>query len=365
MTPRVIGLLLLAVGGICGIGWGRPTTKVIVEPSVTVTVSPGGSAVTAPVTFSATTQGVTAPQYEFWIQPMAGIWQKIRETSSVATCVWVPPVTGSYTCMVRVREGTTAGLRCLAVSEPLTVTPNTPSGVAVNLTPTLPTMNLPVKIIAAATSASPLEYAFALRAGTGPYTLLQPYSAAAEYLWTPPAAGTYTVMALVRMPSSPASPEVSAVQTVVVNSGEQGGVSVAQFQGDRSAAVSYTFDDGMICQTEVIAPLFTRYGLTATFFINTEWVLEENDFSDPDRPADWRGWRRVMAAGHEIGNHTLSHQNLTTLNSTALAHEVNGSKDAPSTRHRQGRQCVLALTRYPLGRASIARQHEPWRGELV
>jgi len=63
-------------------------------------------------------------------------------------------------------------------------------------------------------------------------------------------------------------------------------------------AVSLTFDDGMRSQLEVALPILAENGLRATFYVNS-------------RGPDWRGllapWKAVAEAGHEVGNHTVSH----------------------------------------------------------
>ena len=63
-------------------------------------------------------------------------------------------------------------------------------------------------------------------------------------------------------------------------------------------AVSLTFDDGMTSQLEVAIPMLDEHGLEATFYV-------------PPRHENWREgllpWRDVVRAGHEVGNHTVSH----------------------------------------------------------
>ena len=62
-------------------------------------------------------------------------------------------------------------------------------------------------------------------------------------------------------------------------------------------AVSLTFDDGLPSQLEVAIPLLNRYGLQATFYVNPR-----ADFAEQLLP-----WRAAAEAGHEVGNHTVSH----------------------------------------------------------
>lgn len=64
----------------------------------------------------------------------------------------------------------------------------------------------------------------------------------------------------------------------------------------RRAALSLTFDDARASQAELAIPLFRRYGIHATFYVNPSAVEQ--------RPDDWRVG---VHDGHEIGNHTDSH----------------------------------------------------------
>ncbi len=68
------------------------------------------------------------------------------------------------------------------------------------------------------------------------------------------------------------------------------------FPGGRRAAVCLTFDDARLSQVDVGMELFDRLGVRATFYVSP-------------RPFEQRAeaWRQAVAAGHEIGNHTMSH----------------------------------------------------------
>jgi hypothetical protein len=63
-------------------------------------------------------------------------------------------------------------------------------------------------------------------------------------------------------------------------------------------AVSLTFDDGRASQLAIAIPLLNEMGLHSTFYLNPrgdQWL---------DNLAPWRS---VVAAGHEVGNHTVNH----------------------------------------------------------
>jgi len=62
-------------------------------------------------------------------------------------------------------------------------------------------------------------------------------------------------------------------------------------------AVSLTFDDGLPSQLALAIPMLEQYGLQATFYINPG-----DDYQEKLAP-----WHAVAHAGHEIGNHSVSH----------------------------------------------------------
>ncbi len=66
-------------------------------------------------------------------------------------------------------------------------------------------------------------------------------------------------------------------------------------QGKR-AAVSLSFDDARPSQLEVGLPILNAYGVRASFYVTISQM--ERRLQD---------WRSALEAGHEIGNHTLSH----------------------------------------------------------
>jgi peptidoglycan/xylan/chitin deacetylase (PgdA/CDA1 family) len=75
--------------------------------------------------------------------------------------------------------------------------------------------------------------------------------------------------------------------------------SPALWPGDRSAAVSLTFDDGMDTQLDNVGPILKKHSLNGTFF-----VITGNLNSWRKRPDDWA---RMAAEGNEIASHTVSH----------------------------------------------------------
>ena len=63
-------------------------------------------------------------------------------------------------------------------------------------------------------------------------------------------------------------------------------------------AVTLSFDDGLPCGHQLVAPLLHSNGLHATFYL----VIDS-----PNLRNRTEEWRAVAAMGHELGNHSLHH----------------------------------------------------------
>jgi len=86
---------------------------------------------------------------------------------------------------------------------------------------------------------------------------------------------------------------------------------VATYKGDRTAAISYTFDDGLMEHYTLVAPHLEALDFRGTFFINGSNI---NDSSLP--PADstrlnWAQLKEMSDKGHEISNHGWAHKNFS------------------------------------------------------
>jgi peptidoglycan/xylan/chitin deacetylase (PgdA/CDA1 family) len=61
-------------------------------------------------------------------------------------------------------------------------------------------------------------------------------------------------------------------------------------------ALSLSFDDARVSQVDTVLPVLDKYAVKATFFLVPSLAEKRLD-----------GWKRAVAAGHEIGNHSLHH----------------------------------------------------------
>ena len=85
---------------------------------------------------------------------------------------------------------------------------------------------------------------------------------------------------------------------------------VAKYSGDKTCAISYTFDDGLAEHYSVVAPRLKALGFKGTFWINGAKVnQDEQDIVDTTR-VTWGQLKAMAEEGHEISNHGWNHRNL-------------------------------------------------------
>jgi len=80
--------------------------------------------------------------------------------------------------------------------------------------------------------------------------------------------------------------------------------------------ISLTFDDGYDELYTIVRPILYRYGIPATIYIVTDWIGDSEHITwDEGQVLHWNyGW--------EIGNHTRSHANLTTLSDSQIRDQI-------------------------------------------
>lgn len=101
-------------------------------------------------------------------------------------------------------------------------------------------------------------------------------------------------------------------------------VAIAKYDGNRKAAVSYTFDDGIQDQYTLAYPEMKKRGLRATFgIIGSKVGGTISPSGGIKMPAmTWDQIREMHADGFEIASHGYNHNNLTSLDEEARMAEV-------------------------------------------
>ena len=103
--------------------------------------------------------------------------------------------------------------------------------------------------------------------------------------------------------------------------------------GTSRGCVVFTFDDGYADTLTMAAPLMKRYGFGATCYVvsgavgtynrwDAEYLREKKPLMSRDQLDQW------LAAGMEVGSHSLSHQRLHELPQDAARYEIAESRTA-------------------------------------
>ena len=117
-------------------------------------------------------------------------------------------------------------------------------------------------------------------------------------------------------------------------------------EGSGAGLVALTFDDGLADNLHALVPLLE--GQPATVYAVSGWLAGEHPDIAGARILDADELRRLHAAGVEIGAHTVTHPDLTTLAPHAAREELaNSRRDLEAIL-----QSEVTSAAYPYGRAS-------------
>lgn len=96
------------------------------------------------------------------------------------------------------------------------------------------------------------------------------------------------------------------------------------FQG-KMKAITFSYDDG-VTQDERLVSILNKYGLKATFNINSERLGEDGQVILYGKPVAHNKIQRSdvkrIYAGHEVAVHTLTHPNLTQVEEPEVVRQV-------------------------------------------
>jgi oligosaccharide reducing-end xylanase len=122
-----------------------------------------------------------------------------------------------------------------------------------------------------------------------------------------------------------------SVAALSIPAGAQGQVpqdyQIARWYQFKKAAVTYTFDDLTGKQVSVAVPIFNKFNFKATFYPVINWS------------PNWTSLKTLSGKGFEVGSHTLSHANLSTIDTTEQEKELRESKVSIDA-HITGVKCL-------------------------
>jgi len=120
---------------------------------------------------------------------------------------------------------------------------------------------------------------------------------------------------------------------------------------DVGGLLAITFDDGYLDNREVAAPILSRRGLPATFFVATDFIgSSQVPWWDAEAgiPSRWMSWddvRGLATDGFEIGSHTVHHADLGKVRGADARRELTESKRRLESELHRG----VTLFAYPYG----------------
>jgi peptidoglycan/xylan/chitin deacetylase (PgdA/CDA1 family) len=115
--------------------------------------------------------------------------------------------------------------------------------------------------------------------------------------------------------------------------------------GSRRTASCFTFDDGYRDNVEVALPILEERGVLATFFLVPTLFGATFPGRSNHRVMELGLARELVARGHEIGAHSLTHRRLTRLSEIEARREIEASR-----RELEDELCVAVTSfAYPKG----------------
>ena len=117
---------------------------------------------------------------------------------------------------------------------------------------------------------------------------------------------------------------------------------------DRDGLAALTFDDGFVDNLETLVPLLAELDVPATVFVVSGWLGEPHPAAKWTRIVNPEELRDLRAAGLEIGGHSATHADLSTLSYDASLDELaRGKRELEEV---LGEPVEVAA--YPYGRAN-------------
>ena len=119
-------------------------------------------------------------------------------------------------------------------------------------------------------------------------------------------------------------------------------------ESDRGDLAALTFDDGFVDNLETLVPLLSELEVPATVFVVSGWLGQPHPSAPWTRIVTPDELRELRAAGIEIGGHSATHADLSTLSYEAALEELaRGKRELEEV---LGEPVEVAA--YPYGRAN-------------
>lgn len=100
---------------------------------------------------------------------------------------------------------------------------------------------------------------------------------------------------------------------------------IARGRGD-AKTLAITFDDGLRSVLDHAAPILSEYGLPWSFFPVTDWCDGREPWLE-GRVMSWRDVEMLMGQGAELGSHSVTHPDFSTIDIARTVDELGQSRE--------------------------------------
>lgn len=151
----------------------------------------------------------------------------------------------------------------------------------------------------------------------------------------------------------------TSVNAVVATPGQ--GATLNPRPGPR---ISFAFDDGFTSAYTEAAPILSRYGFSATSFVVTNWVDKGTTANPTAKFMNWSQIATLRDTYHwEIGSHSVSHPDLSSVTPSQLVTEISKSKEILAEHGFDATSFALPFGRYsPEVKTQISKYYAALRG---
>lgn len=133
-------------------------------------------------------------------------------------------------------------------------------------------------------------------------------------------------------------------------------IAVSRWSKNAKSAFALTFDDGFKAHYQHAFPVLQKYNLQGTFFVNSGNLVKRGE-TQKERYGFWEDFKEMSEAGHEIASHSLSHQNLTSVDYDVLENEL--KKDKENIETFIGKPCLTHAYPYCLHNETVDQMAAP------
>lgn len=118
------------------------------------------------------------------------------------------------------------------------------------------------------------------------------------------------------------------------------------FSDGKKKVLTFSYDDG-VKEDVRLSGIFTKYGMKATFNINTGCIIDSDEVREiPEGHLTWGEVRKhLVEAGHEVAVHTLTHPWIESLSVQDALFEI--TEDRKNIEQKTG--CIARGMAYPFG----------------